>query len=113
MIRTLPRVTSASTTENDLSSRCCESKIKNQKSRIKNRYESCSDRHHRRLRPLRHGGRDRQGRTEGPHAIRRSFGAVPDWHVARQTRGVPRAPRGRPPPVAVGAELSRKHLRVQ
>ena len=72
-----------------------------------------SDRHHRRQRPVRHGGADRPRREDADHAVRRSVGAVCARHAARQARGVSGAARRRASPAAVRAELPRQHLRLQ
>ena len=71
-----------------------------------------SDRHHRRQRPV------RDGRTRRPRgsSVETPFGdpsAPTSRHARRAARGVPRAPRPRPPAAAVRTQLPGQHLRHQ
>ena len=78
---------------------------------------SCShdspNRNHRRQRPVRDGRIDRPRGAHDPDTVRRPVGSVRHRHAARQAGGVSRSPRRRSPHPAIGAELSREHLRLQ
>lgn len=67
----------------------------------------------RRQRPVRHAGPRSARRAARRDPLRRTFGSLRPGEDRRSPGGVPGSPRARPPPLALGAQLPRQHLRFQ